>query len=59
MKDSVFSVEVLSLFYLEQKSKQAIKSISTKTIQKLWKNMNARINYVVKVNDENIEQKNI
>lgn len=44
---------------MEQMTKQAVQGISTQSLEKVWKNMSARINYVVRVVDGRFGQDNI
>lgn len=56
VKDFVFSEEITSLSHMKERINQAIAGISTETLEKVWKNMNSRINHVVRVNGGHIEQ---
>lgn len=42
-----------------QKIRQAKQDISTQTLEKMWKDMNAKTSYVVGVNSGQFEQENI
>lgn len=59
VKDFVFSEEITSLSHMKERINQAIEGISTETLEKVWKNMNSRINHLVRVNGGHIEQYNI
>lgn len=55
MKEFVLPVEITSLSSLERKTKKAIYCVSTQMLEMVCKKMNAKINFVVTVNDGRIE----
>ena len=59
VKNYVFSVEIQSLSHMKERIKQAIEAVSTETLEKVWKNINSRINHIIRVNGGHIEQDNI
>lgn len=59
VKNYVFSVEIQSLSHMKERIKQAIEAVSTETLEKVWKNINSRINHIIRVEGGHIEQDNI
>ena len=56
VKDEVYYARIESLEHLKTRVRQAISSIDTATLSNVWKNINSRINYVVRQEGKHIEQ---
>lgn len=59
VKNYAFSVEIQSLSYMKERIKQAIEAVSIETFEKVWKNINTRINHIIWVSRGHIEQYDI
>ena len=58
MKAEVYSERIESLDHLKTRIRQAIRSIDTAPLSNVWKNINTRINRVVRQEGKHIEQIN-
>ena len=56
VKDKVYSEEIESLQHLKARITEAIRSIDTSTLSNVWKNIETRINCVVRQQGKHIEQ---
>lgn len=50
MKNYVFHFQIQSLFYTKESLEEAIASVSTGSLEKVWKNKSYTVNHIIKVN---------
>lgn len=56
---NLYSVEITFQSHEEERIKQVVEGIRTQTLEKMWKNMNSKINHSVRINGGYIEQDSI
>lgn len=56
VKNDVVPLQIQSLFYIEERIKQAVEDVSIESLEKSWKIMNSRVHHILRVNSEHFDQ---